>query len=60
MTTYASATVSLDESEFQLIRNALEAFLMAFGHDEADVVRDLQRLLAKLTAAHEALTSVND
>ena len=59
MTTYASATVSLNESEFQLIRNALEAFLMGFSHDEADVMQDLHHLLAKLTAAHDALVAAS-
>ena len=40
--------IELTPDEVQLTRAALRAFLDDFGHDEMDVVRRLQALLAKL------------
>jgi len=41
-------TIELTPDEVQLTRSALRAFLDDFGHEEMDVVRRLQALLAKL------------
>jgi hypothetical protein len=41
-------TIELTDEELRLVREALKAFLDDFGHDEMDVVRALQALLAKL------------
>ena len=41
-------TIELTPDEVQLMRAALRAFLDDFGHEEVDVVRRLQALLAKL------------
>ena len=41
-------TIELTDEELRLVRNALKAFLDDFGHEEMDVVRQLQALLAKL------------
>ena len=40
--------IELTADEVQLTRSALRAFLDDFGHEEMDVVRRLQALLAKL------------
>ena len=47
---YASAmtTIELTPDEAQLMRSALQAFLDDFGHEEMDVIRRIQALLAKL------------
>jgi hypothetical protein len=49
-TVYASlmTTIELTPDEVRLTRNALRAFLDDFGHEEMDVVRQLQSILAKL------------
>jgi len=44
------ANVDLTDEELRLLRNALHAFLDDFGHEEADVVAQIQALLAKLPA----------
>ena len=41
-------TLELTDDELRLLREALHAFLDDFGHDEIDVVRSIQALLAKL------------
>ena len=41
-------TIQLTPDEVQLTRAALRAFLDDFGHEEMDVVRRVQALLAKL------------
>ena len=43
-------TVQLTEEEMRLLRAALHAYLDDFGHEEADVLRALKELLAKLPA----------
>ena len=43
-------TIELDEGELRLLREALHAYLDDFGHDEADVLRQIKALLAKLPA----------
>ena len=41
-------TIELTDEELRLVRAALTAFLEDFGHDEADVLREVKTLLAKL------------
>jgi hypothetical protein len=41
-------TIELTEEELRLVRNALQSFLEDFGHDEADVLRAIKQVLAKL------------
>ena len=44
-------TVQLTEEEMRLLRAALHAYLDDFGHEEADVLRALKSLIAKLVMA---------
>jgi hypothetical protein len=41
-------TIELTEDELRIIRNALHSFLEDFGHEEADVLRSIKAVLAKL------------
>ena len=41
-------TIELTEEELRLVRNALQSFLEDFGHEEADVLRSIKQILAKL------------
>ena len=41
-------TLELTDEELRLVRNALQSFLEDFGHDEADVLRAIKQVLAKL------------
>ena len=41
-------TIELTEHELQLLHAALHSYLDDFGHDEADVLRELKALIAKL------------
>jgi hypothetical protein len=41
-------TIELNEDELRLVRSALRAFLEDFGHEEADVLRRIKALMAKL------------
>jgi hypothetical protein len=43
--------VHLTDAELETARHALRAYLSAFGHDEADTVGDIRRVIAKLDAA---------
>ena len=43
-------TIELTDEELKLLRAALRSFMDDFGHEEMDVVRSLQALLAKLPA----------
>ena len=42
-------TIELTDQEVQLLQAALHAYLDDFGHDEADVLRAIKALLAKLS-----------
>jgi hypothetical protein len=44
----ADHAVELTNDELKLIRNALHAYLDDFGHEEADVLREIKLLLEKL------------
>jgi hypothetical protein len=41
-------TIELNDEELRLVRNALQAFLEDFGHDQADLLRSIKQVLAKL------------
>ena len=41
-------TIELTPDEVQLMRSALRSFFDDFGHDEQEVLRRIQELLAKL------------
>ena len=41
-------TIELTDDELRVVRNALQSFLEDFGHDEADVLRRIKQVLAKL------------
>jgi hypothetical protein len=41
-------TIELTEDELRLVHAALHSYLDDFGHDEADVLRQLKDLIAKL------------
>ena len=41
-------TVELSDEELQLLHAALHAYLDDFGHEEADVLRRIKELIAKL------------
>ena len=41
-------TIELTDKELRLLRAALHSYLDDFGHNEADVLRDLKALIAKL------------
>ena len=41
-------TIELTEDELRLLREALHSYLDDFGHEEADVLRAIKQILAKL------------
>jgi hypothetical protein len=41
-------TIELTEEELRLVQNALHAYLDDFGHEEAEVLRLVKALIAKL------------
>ncbi|HYY03655.1 MAG TPA: hypothetical protein VE736_07205 [Gaiellaceae bacterium] len=45
-----SHTIELTEEELRLIHAALHSYLDDFGHEEADVLRAVKALIAKLPA----------
>jgi hypothetical protein len=44
-------TIELTEDELRLLREALHSYLDDFGHEEADVLRAVKQLIAKLPSA---------
>jgi hypothetical protein len=44
-------TVRLTDTELELARHAMKAYLLAFGHNEADTVEAIKSVIAKLAAA---------
>jgi len=44
-------TIELTDDELRLLHAALHAYLDDFGHDEADVLRKVKELIAKLPTA---------
>ncbi len=47
-------TVHLTDEELEMTRHALRAYLLAFGHDEADTHLVIRRVLAKVKAVEPA------
>jgi hypothetical protein len=43
-------TIELTAEELELLRSALHSYLDDFGHEEADVLRRIKEILAKLPA----------
>ena len=41
-------TIELTEDELRLLQAALHSYLDDFGHEEADVLREVKALIAKL------------
>jgi len=41
-------TIELTAEELRLVHAALQSYLDDFGHEEADVLREIKALLAKL------------
>jgi hypothetical protein len=44
-------TIELTDEELRLLHNALRSYLDDFGHEEADLLRQIKQLLAKLPLA---------
>ena len=44
-------TIQLTDDELGLLREALKSFLDDFGHEQMDILRRVEALLAKLDAA---------
>ena len=44
-------TIELNEDELRLLQAALHSYLDDFGHEEADLLREIKELLAKLPTA---------
>ena len=41
-------TIEVTDEELRIVRAALTAYLEDFGHDEADVLRQVKKIIAKL------------
>ena len=41
-------TIELTDEELHILRNALHSYLDDFGHEEADILRLIKQVLAKL------------
>ena len=48
-------TIELTDDELRLLHSAVHAYLDDFGHEEADVLREIKALLAKLPAQGGAI-----
>jgi hypothetical protein len=44
-------TIELNEDELRLLQSALHSYLDDFGHEEAEVLRQIKELVAKLPTA---------
>ncbi len=47
-------TIELTDEELRLLQNALHTYLDDFGHEEADVLREVKALIEKLQAGERA------
>jgi hypothetical protein len=45
--------LELTDDELRLVRAALTSYLEDFGHDEADILRQIKQVIAKLPPARE-------
>ncbi len=50
-------TIELTDDELRIIHSALRAYLEDFGHDEADILRAVKALLAKLPSGERFFES---
>jgi hypothetical protein len=41
-------TIELNDEELKLLRNAVHAYLNDFGHEEAEMLRQIKQLMEKL------------
>ncbi len=41
-------TIELNDDELRLLHEALHSYLDDFGHEQADLLREIKRLIAKL------------
>jgi hypothetical protein len=48
-------TIELTEEELRLVHAALRSFLEDFGHEEADTLRAIKHVIAKLPSQHDPL-----
>jgi len=46
-------TIHLTDTELEMARHALRAYLQAFGHGEADTVEQIKAVIAKLDTAQQ-------
>ena len=46
--------IELTDEELRIVRAALTAYLEDFGHDEAEILRLVKRVLAKLPVSQHA------
>ena len=46
-------SIELTDEELRVVQAALHAYLDDFGHEEADVLRLIKRVIAKLPSATE-------
>lgn len=60
MDTPAMSVVELADHEVRLVTHALNSFLSAFGHDEAEMVHAVQHLLNKLMASQAEVTRASE
>ena len=44
-------TLELNDDELRLLQSALHSYLDDFGHEEADVLRQIKELMARLPTA---------
>jgi hypothetical protein len=44
-------TIHLTDDELEMARHALQAYLRSFGHEQADTVEQIKRVIARLRAA---------
>jgi len=47
-------TIELTDEELRLLQNALHSYLDDFGHEEADVLREVKALIEKLRSGERA------
>jgi hypothetical protein len=50
--TTVTTIIELTAGEVRLLLNALETYASDFGHDEADLIRAVEALSARLRALH--------
>lgn len=44
-------TIHLTDEELEMARHAMQAYLRAFGHNEADTLHQIKQVIAKLNTA---------